>query len=149
MDASKRISDLIVISQRLVDLLRRENAALRDHRTDDIQAQVNEKEEASRAYESRIAGLAEHVGGEEMDATDPTLKDRLRSLGQEIQDLSAENAMRLEIAMEVNRRVLHEVAEATKSAQPGAGTYSDKGAVTNGSRGPAQGSVPISLNKTL
>ena len=149
MDASKRISDLIFISKRLIELLARENAALRNHRTDDVQALVGEKEEASRAYESRIAGLSEHVDAEAMDAVDEILKDELRALGREIQDLSAENAMRLEVAMEVNRRVLHEVAEAAKSVQPGAGTYSDKGAVKNGSGRPAQTNVPISLDKSL
>jgi len=149
MDASKRISDLIVISKRLGDILTQENAALRDHRTSHIQALVNEKDEVSRAYESRIAGLAEHVSGEEMDEVDEILKDRLRALGQEIQELSTENAMLLQVAMEVNRRVLHEVAEAAKSQQPGAGTYSNKGAIMTGSHRPAQGNVPISLDKSL
>lgn len=149
MNASKRISDLIVISQHLADLLIQENKALRDHRTDDVQALIIQKDEISRAYESRISGLSKHATGEDIEAVDKTLKDQLRILGQEIQGLSEENAMRLQVAMEANRRVLHEVTEAVKANNPGPGTYSNTGVVSRDPCHTAPGNVPISLDKSL
>ena len=149
MNASKRIGDLIIISQRLADLLIQENRALREHRTDNVQALIIQKDEISRAYESRIAGLSKHATGEDIEAVDKSLKDQLRILGQEIQELSEENAIRLQVAMEANRRVLHEVAEAVKSNTPGPGTYSNTGVVSRDPSHAAPGNVPISLDKSL
>ncbi|MBT3358862.1 MAG: hypothetical protein HN403_04455 [Rhodospirillales bacterium] len=149
MDASKRISDLIIISKRLAELLIQENTALRDHRTGDVQALINEKDETSRVYESRIVGLSEHATDEDIAEVDEILMDQLRFLSKEIQALSEENAMRLQVAMEANRRVLHEVTEAVKANTPGPGTYSNSGVVSKGPSQAAPGNIPISLDKLL
>lgn len=149
MDASKRIGDLIVISQRLADLLTRENQALRGNHPDEVQALLDQKEELSRAYESRIAGLAEHANGAAMDAVDPPLKDRLRSLGEEILILSEENTVLLKVAMEVNRRVLHEVAEAVNTSRSSQTSYSNKGTPGHQARRGASRNVAISLDESL
>lgn len=130
MDASKRIGDLIAISRSLAELLALENKALRDHKPDEVRALLEQKDELSRAYESRVAGLVDHVKAEEMKTVNQTLKDQVRILGQKIHELGTENAGLLRIAMEVNRRVLHGVADAVKASQPSAGTYSKSGVVT-------------------
>lgn len=149
MDASKRVGDLIAISRQLADLLNQENQALRDHQPDRVQVLLDQKDELSRAYESRVSGLAEHVSAEEMKTVDLTLRDQLRILGREIQTLSAENAGLLQIAMEVNRRVLHGVADAVKASQPSAGTYSNTGTISHRARSTAPQNVPISLDKSF
>ncbi|MCG8508552.1 MAG: flagellar protein FlgN [Rhodospirillales bacterium] len=149
MDASKRVGDLIAISRQLAELLTQENTALRDNQPDQVTALFDQKDELSRAYESRVSGLAEHVGAEEMKTIDLTLRDHLRILGREIQTLSAENAGLLQIAMEVNRRVLHGVADAVKASQPSAGTYSNTGTISHGARRVAPQNVPISLDKSF
>lgn len=149
MDASKRISDLIVISQRLADVLARENRALRENRRDEVQALLEQKDELSRAYESRIKGLAENAGAPEMAEVDPSLKEQLRDLGEEIQRLTEENVMRLQVAMEVNRRVLDEVAEAIKSSQATPAIYSNTGAHARDHERKASGTVSISLDRSL
>jgi len=149
MDASKRITDLIVISRRLADFLAVENHALTAGRFDETRALVEQKDELSRAYESRIKGLAEHADAEAIDAVDPALRDQLRTLGAEVQDLGRENARLLSIAMEVNRRVLNEVAAAVKASQSHPGTYSRTGEVAGGSYRAAPANTPISLDKSL
>ncbi|MBE0530755.1 MAG: hypothetical protein IH626_08000 [Rhodospirillales bacterium] len=149
MDASKRISDLIVISRRLADFLTIENRALGAGRFDETRALVEQKDELSRAYESRIKGLAEHAGAEAIGAVEPDLREELRALGARVHDLSRENAKLLRIAMEVNRRVLNEVAAALKAGQPGPGTYSRTGGMAAAGLRAAPASVPISLDKSL
>ncbi len=148
MDATKRISDLIVISQRLADLLARENKALRDHKAHEVQGFLEQKVELSQAYESRISGLGEHASAEAMAGVDPALREQVRALGERIQSLSSDNTMLLQVAMEVNRRVLHEVADALKSANGQTG-YTRDG--TLGYR-PGHGnphSISVSLDKSL
>jgi flagellar biosynthesis/type III secretory pathway chaperone len=149
MDASRRVSDLIVISERLADFLAMENRALRAGRFDETRALVEQKDELSRAYESRIKGLAEHAGAEAIGAVEPALREQLRTLGSKVQELSRENARLLKIAMEVNRRVLNEVAQAIKAGQPGPGTYSRTGELASGAFRASPVNTPISLNKSL
>lgn len=149
MNASKRISDLIVISRRLADFLSIENRALMAGRFDETRALVEQKDELSRAYESRIKGLAEHSDAETMGAVEPTLRDELRTLGTRVHDLSRENAKLLQIAMEVNRRVLNEIAAAVKAGQPGPGTYSRTGGMAAAKLRAAPANIPISLDKSL
>lgn len=149
MDASKRISDLIVLSQRLADLLVHENRALTENRRDEVQAMVEQKDELCRAYESRIKGLAEHGEPAEMAKVDPTLKDQLRELGEDIQRLCKENTMRLEVAMQVNRKVLDEVAEAIRAGQAKPAAYSNTGARARASDRRSPQSVSISLDRSL
>ena len=149
MDASKRISDLIVISRHLADLLTRENKALREHTPEEVRNLLAQKEDLSRAYGSRISGLAEHANAEEIAKVDPALKDQLRSLGADIQTLSAENTDLLKVAMEVNRRVLHEVGEAVKSGDGSQIGYTKKGTIGYQPNRGATKNVAISLDKSL
>jgi flagellar biosynthesis/type III secretory pathway chaperone len=149
MDASQRISDLIVISQGLADLLAMENSALRHGRANEIHALVEQKDELCRAYESRIKGLAEHADAATMATVDPALKDQLRTIGEQVQVASRENAQLLRVAIEVNRRVINEVATAVKAShQASPGTYSKTGGIAGPYR-TAAANIPISLNKSL
>ncbi|MDX9859384.1 MAG: hypothetical protein RBS99_00565 [Rhodospirillales bacterium] len=149
MDASKRISDLIVISRRLAEFLTIENRALAAGRFDEARALVDQKDELSRAYESRIKGLADHADAKAIGTVEPVLREQLRTLGTLVQDLSQENARLLKMAMEVNRRVLNEVAAAIKAGQQQAGTYSRTGEMAAGAFRAAPSSIPISLDKSL
>lgn len=148
MDASQRISDLIAISQRLAEFLVMENRALRGGRTEETRSLVEEKDELSRAYESRIKGLAEHADAPIMATVDPALKEQLHALGEQIQDLCQENIHLLRIAMEVNRRVLNEVAAAVKASQLSPGIYSKTGGMAGPYRA-AAANLPLSFDKSL
>ena len=149
MDATKRINDLIVISENLADLLARENRALRDHKNQEVATLVEQKDALSRAYETRIEGLAEHAADEDVGAVDQMLRDRLRGLGVEVQGLMEENLQLLNVAIEVNRRVLENVAEAVKVSQPGPGVYSQEGTVDAGKHRAAPKNIPLSIDRSL
>jgi hypothetical protein len=148
MNVTQRITDIIVISQSLAELLTVENTALREHRPDEVQNLLSKKEELSRAYESRITGLAEHTGPEVMATVDSTLKSQLRASVQRMQVLSAENTTLLEVAMEVNRRVLHEVTEAVKSTSNQTG-YTRSGTMGYPAQGRSQRNVSFSLDESF
>ena len=149
MDTAKRIGDLIVLSQRLADLLAKENRALRENRPEEVRLMVEQKDELSRAYESRILGLREHSDGESISAVDSATREQLRELGELIQELSAENGRLLQVAMEVNRRVLHSVAEALRSSQPGSGIYSKTGDLGHAHRRKGVQTAPLSLDQSF
>ena len=149
MDTGKRIGDLIVLSQRLADLLAKENRALREGRPEEVRLMLEQKDELSRAYESRVLGLSEHSDGESISAVDPASREQLRELGKLIQELSAENGRLLQVAMEVNRRVLHGVAEALRSSQPGPGTYSKTGDIGQTHRRKGAQAAPLSLDQSF
>jgi hypothetical protein len=149
MDAATRINDLIVISEQLSDVLARENKALRERRHGELDILLPRKDELSRAYFTRIQGLAEHAKDDDVKAVDPALRDRLRERGEQVRGLVEENAQLLTIAREVSRRVLDSVAEAVKASQPKAGTYSAEGRVDAARARSAPPNLPISVDQSL
>lgn len=149
MDAMTRINDLIVISEELADVLARENKALRDRQHQELDTLLPRKDELSRAYFTRIQGLAELAKKQDVETIDPAARDRLREKGEVVRELVEENAKLLTIARDVSRRVLDAVTEAVKASQPQAGTYSAAGKVeqTHGQSAPP--TLPISVDQSL
>ena len=126
MNPTNRVNDLIAITGRLVDLLERENNALTNKQNKDLGEILDEKVTLGRVYESRILGLAE-ASSDAIDSVDLELRDRLRVLGNKVNDLIEENAKLLKVAIEANRRVVNMIAEAVKASIPSAGIYSSSG----------------------
>ena len=149
MDATTRINDLIVISEELADVLAQENQALRDRQHGTLDTLLPRKDELSRAYFTRIQGLAEHAQEGEMKTVDPAVRERLRHQGELVRELVEENAKLLTIARDVSRRVLDAVAEAVKASQPQAGTYSATGKVDPSQGRAAPPTVSISIDQSL
>ncbi len=150
MEATNRINDLIDITSHLVDLLARENHALREKRPDEVTALMEEKNNLTRAYETRVDGLSELVENpEELDEVDSDLQERLHGLGDKVSKLVGENARLLKVAIDANKRVVEAIADAVKSTRPGPGTYSAKGAVgDDGPNGSSQ-NVSFTLDRSL
>ena len=147
MNTTQRISDLILISGHLAELLQRENAALREHRAQDVAGILEEKDKLSRAYESRLKGLAEHPAG--LMDVDEELRERLRGLGEKLSGLVEENAKLLTVAIRASRRVLEMVAEAVKESAPSPGTYGANGETAAKSHQSAPRNVAISVDQSL
>lgn len=147
MDATKRVGDLIVICNRLSEILEAENRALMAHKADIVQDLLDEKNTLARAYESRLKGLTEL--GEDILNVDKDLLERLKLLGLRINEKLETNAKLLKIAMESNRRVVKMVAEAVKEARPGPSVYSSAGTYGNSGRSGAQTATPLSLDRAL
>ena len=148
MDPINRIKDLIVITGRLADLLRRENKALRDRRSDDLKKLLDDKSTLGRVYETRLQGLIDD--GVDFREIDPELREQLREAADQVRTMMDENAKLLRVAIAANKRVVDMIATAVKRAMPTAGTYSKKGAVgADTYRQTAKRAPSFSLDRTL
>ena len=148
MDINKRLSELIVISSQLADVLERENSALTRYDRVSLPALLEEKARLGRAYESRMETLGDDANA--MAEADPDLGQRLREIGTQVRDLIARNARLLKVAIEANRRVVDLIAEAVKSSTPKPAAYGVRGRATAaaGGRG-APKSRPVSYDRSL
>lgn len=147
MDPMNRIKDLILITGRLAELLRRENKALRDRRSDELKTLLDEKSTLGRVYETRLQGLID----DEVDfsGVDPEMRERLREAADQVRGMMDENAKLLKVAIAANKRVVDMIASAVKRSTPTAGTYSKKGAVGSDGYRAAKQNVAFSLDRTL
>jgi flagellar biosynthesis/type III secretory pathway chaperone len=145
MDATKRVSDMIVILERFAQILEEENAFLRDRKVDEVKALLEDKAALSRVYESRARGLLEH--GDELPRVDAKLRERLKELNAQADVLVAENAKLLKVAIEVQKRVVEVIRVAVKEAQIGPKTYSKSGGTTK--RNDRRPAPPMAINKSL
>ncbi len=146
MDPTNRVNDLIVITNRLADLLARENDALSNRKYSEINEILDEKVTLGRVYESRIMGLTDDPAA--LEQVDRELRDQLRSLGEKVNGLIEENAQLLKINIEANRRVVNIIAEAVKASVPSAGTYSANGSAGVEQHAPSK-NVAITVDHTL
>ena len=83
MDPTNRNNDLITITGHLVELLERENNALRNRQSQELHDILDEKVTLSRLYETRIIGLNEET--EVLDEVEPELREKLKGLSAEEQ----------------------------------------------------------------
>lgn len=146
MDPTNRINDLIVISNRLVDVLERENEALSNRKYSEINDILDEKVTLGRVYESRIMGLSDEETN--LNEVDGELRDQLRELGTKVNTLIENNSVLLKIGIEANRRVVNMIAEAVKASVPNTGTYAANGANAIAEQVKTK-NVAISIDHTL
>ncbi|MDH5749632.1 MAG: hypothetical protein OEY85_10025 [Rhodospirillales bacterium] len=147
MNMKQRIEDLAFINERLVDVLKRENAALTALRTEELKDLKSDKESLTRAYESRVLGVYKNI--DDLSQVDKDLLERLGILCGKVDALVEENTLLLRVGMEANRRVVDMIAEAVKSLNSGAQTYSGTGAMAHGNLRKNQPVGSISINETL
>ena len=110
MDPNNRLSDLIVIANRLIAQLELENDALRSHKMEVIHTLLDEKATLARVYENRFKVLAEKP--ELLDKAEPKLREQLKSLAEKVDRLVQDNGNLLNVTIEANRRVVDLIAEA-------------------------------------
>jgi hypothetical protein len=147
MDATGRVNDLIEITERLANLLTKENKALNDKDANEATQYLDEKGNLSRIYETRIQGLIDDPSI--LANAAPELRDKLRELGESVNIMIKENAQLLKITIEANRRVVSMVAAAVKTQQPGPGTYSAKGTADKNDVHSAPRNLALSLDQSL
>ncbi len=146
MDPTNHVNDLIVITNRLVNLLERENDALSNRKYSEINEILDEKVTLGRVYESRIMGLTDDAAA--LGQVEGDLRDRLRGLGEKVNQLIEDNSVLLKTGIEANRRVVNMIAEAVKASVPSAGTYSANGA-TGAEQNAASKNIAISIDHSL
>jgi len=147
MDPNNRLSDLIVIANRLIAQLEVENNALRNHETEIIHKLLDEKATLARVYESRFKALLEKP--ELLDDADPKLREQLKKLAEKLERLIQDNGNLLNVTIEANRMVVDLIAEAVHAQQPNAGTYSSDAQTSTHGANAASQRVALSLDETL
>lgn len=147
MDPEKRMADLISITSRLVDVLERENAILKERRHNDLADLLDEKETIGRVYQARIMGLQEDP--EQLKDVDETERLKLKDLAHTVDTLVSQNARMLEAAMYASKRIVEMVAEAVRDSTNTSGTYSQRGSTQMPVGKSEVRSGAISLDQTL
>lgn len=123
--AERKIHDLAVVAEKLIDVLSRENSALKAGASDDLNVLIDEKTALSRIFESRIQALtADSIDLGEIDAD---MRQVVREAMDRVNTLIDENGRRLRTAIAANRRVVELVQSAVKDARPGPNVYSASG----------------------
>ena len=125
MSSESKVDDIMLIIERLSDVLERENAALKDRKIQEVHALLDDKVTLSRVYETRMQYYNENP--DELINVSPELRDKLSTVGANISKLLQQNAAMLKVAIEANRKVVDMIAAAVKSATPGPGTYGSNG----------------------
>lgn len=147
MDAKKRMTDLINVTGRLIDVLERENVLLRERRHGELNLLLDEKETIARVYQARVMGLQENP--DQLQDAEEGDRAQLKELAHRVDELMNENARMLEAAMHASKRIVELVAEAIRDTSNPSGTYSQKGSTSvSPNKGGARNSA-ISLDQTL
>ena len=147
MDPEKRMTDLLNVTARLIDVLEREQEILKDRRHSDLALLVDEKETIGRVYQARVMGLQQDP--DQLNGASDKARSQLKDMAFRVDRLMYENAHMLEAAMKVSQRVVELVAEALKDNQNPAGTYSDKGNTDVQKAALSARHSTISLDQTL
>ncbi|MDV7339052.1 hypothetical protein RYZ26_05580 [Terasakiella sp. A23] len=143
MQHEERVNDLIFICERMIEILTKENDALRKNEGAQVKDRLEEKTQLSLFYERHMKSLQRNP--DQLKEIDEDTLASLRELGEEMNILLDENGRLLKIAMDSNRRFMKRVAEAAKTHTPHSGTYAN-----NGHSGPQVGlTAPVSLNQEL
>ena len=142
-----RISGLIRVASRLIDVMRREIEMLRDMRPnglDDLQAQKNE---LADAYEQQVRALA----GEPEALADvaPALRQEFAEVASEFNKVLAENESALHATRFAHERLLKAVVEAVGEQRNAHKGYSANGAPARQMSGGRAASAPLTLDKRL
>ena len=147
MDTNNRLTDLITVTGRLIELLERENDALTNRQTDVVHDLLDEKTALSRVYETRFNSLTEKP--EILQHSDPKLREQLVVLAGRVEELMAQNTKLLGAAIEVNSQVVDLIAEAVRNEQPSAGIYSSDAVTSEDGANAAGRHVALSIDQTL
>ena len=130
MNMSQRMDDLIFVSEHLVSLLHKENAALAIQDSDTVASLIEEKDALCRAYEQRALVLTKFSDELKNEEIEKERVELVRDLGKRIDKLIEENSTLLRAAIEANSLVLSLVAQAVRETQSSAGTYSANGGLS-------------------
>ena len=143
MDMNERVNDLIYVCERMIDILKNENQALEDKNPRALADTLTEKDKLSRLYERHTRGIAQNL--DDFKALDERVREGLKQMSNEVDELVEQNARMLKMNIDLNRRVLLKFADVAKKMTPHSGTYADDANI--GVRG--ENTAPISLNETL
>ena len=147
MESTHRIEDILVITDRLIEILSKENETLRQQEFSKIRELLEEKATISRVYETKVLTLEENP--DLLEKLNTSVKEQLMRQGREVKRLTDENGHLLTNAIEANRQVVNLIADAVRETSKKTDTYGSSGSnVPRGPRAEAN-SIALSLDQTL
>ena len=126
MNGPARIVDLLKIMSRLMQLLQREIALLRDMKPTEMQDLQRDKIVLAAAYQSRVKAMREDQSA--LEATNPELHAALSDAAQRFHETLADNERALQAARQVTDRVLSAIAKEVERQRRDKTGYSAAGA---------------------
>lgn len=147
MNTKEKVSNLLSVTHRLCEILARENAYFLQRHPERISASADEKVRLSKAYELLTQSLTDDpaLPGE----IEESERERLLSAVRKMEELAAQNAKFLKIAIETNTRLMKAVANAVKTCTPHHNSYGRDGLVSQPTARAGYGTSPLSVNQTL
>lgn len=138
---------LIDAANSFVDVIERENEALRAARVSDLTALQDAKLAASEIYEARLQDAITH--GAAPEGLSPAMRAALGKCQARFADATNRNVNSLKAAMEMNRQLVGTIAQSIERQRINAAGYTKTGAMSGG---PAthnpRDTMPVSLNKS-
>jgi len=145
-DLRPSIDALIEIASKLIALLGRETALLRQMKIREIGALQDEKLTLSRAYEARVRALNKH--GDAVDGVEQAIRDELRATVNRFQSAAEANSIVVRAAQTVNQRLMQAIVDAVNELRGRAETYGADGHRLGADLRPREG-VALSFDERL
>lgn len=145
-DLRPSVDGLIDVASRLITLLGRETALLREMKIVEIAALQDEKLKLTRAYEARMRAL--NKSGDELAAVDQAIRDELRATVNRFEDVAAANAIAVHAAQEANQRLMQAIVDIVSEQRGRTEGYAADGTATATDARPREG-VALTLDERL
>ena len=145
-DLRPSVDGLIDVASRLITLLGRETALLREMKITEIAALQEEKLKLTRAYEARMRAL--NKSGDELAAIDQAIRDELRATVNRFEDAASANAIAVHAAQEANQRLMQAIVDIVTERRGRTEGYAADGTATTGDARPREG-VALTLDERL
>ena len=125
MSDPARVADLLKVMSRLMEILEREIALLRDMKPAEMQDLQRDKIVLAAAYESQVSAL--RADETALDGLDPKLRAALSDAAERFHETLAGNERSLRAARQTTDRVLTAIAKEVQAQQRDKAGYSASG----------------------
>ena len=141
-----KAEDLLQVIRQLSELLIKENAALKRHKSDEVKALTERKEQLARLYQSHMNAV--HRDPSLLKALEPAKREMMAQTAMRLGDLMQENASLLKANIQSINMFFKAVTDALKSRhEEKAAAYSRSGSL-NG-YAVTKRSLAVSFNQTM
>ena len=143
---ANRGDDIMAVIRQLSELLTKENLALKHHKTSDIKAFAERKEQLARLYQQHMNAI--HRDPQAVKAWEPAKRNALAQAAIRLSELMSDNASLLKANITTINRFLKTVVDAVKERQEKqSASYSKQGAL-NGYTA-VKRNLAVSFNQTM
>jgi hypothetical protein len=147
MDASARANDLIDVASRLIAVMEREIAILRDMRIRELREIQPEKDRLAGSYLAHSQALGDEPG--QLGVVAPAVRQELRDTLRRFHRLVGENERALRAARDANDSMIKAVVGAVVEARGDATTYTKAGTIRRLTTSDRAGPTPLSIDRQL